>query len=597
MPSIQWHLDTGGQLRRLLHNDQSIERKRALDEFPPASDPATLDVVAGCFGDDTPAVCEAAVDALARMTSVAAASAAVRHLDAAQPAERGYAADALARCGHHATPIVIGLLKEEAPSKRKYAVEILARIGGPIAVNALIEALDDMDTDVAAGAAEALGTLKETGSVPHLVAALNHPSDWVRYAVVRSLGSLGGSDALSALCRLPHGSDMVNVAVVHALGQVGAQESRHALVCLAGLLAGNPAPPLEAAVDAVNSILRACSALPEIDLQVAEAICGVLRKGLASEQPNIRSAALRCLALAGDTQPACTLLVTDAVPDVRLAALRVLAMVESLDERAVDACRSTASPEIEPLLRAAALRVLLAHGKHGALDLCVAFLSDMCQRVDDDALAELATCTPACLVPLVQHVFAVKSGAVRRLAFTRLLATSHAAELGRVAAGCDLMRRAFGEHDWHIRAHAVRLLGAAGAGWARPVLQRAGSDTDPRVRARAIQALASFGLEAADVTQVTLSLADPDGWVRTAAVQALGSANCLDDDQMLAALRDDFSPVVLAGLSAVRHHHGDPSSIGSAQLRAELAPLAHRDFVQDDPDLSQWCSGAASLHQ
>jgi HEAT repeat protein len=86
------------------------------------------------------------------------------------------------------------LAKELASSRdantRAWAAEILGQLGSPKAINALLHSLGDINDQVRARAAGALGKLRDRQSVPQLIhLMLSDPVPFVRIQAVRSLGA------------------------------------------------------------------------------------------------------------------------------------------------------------------------------------------------------------------------------------------------------------------------------------------------------------------------------------------------------------------------------------------------------------------------
>ena len=177
-------------LAALLAQADAAARRRLLRDFHGTDDPAHVACIAERLGDDTPAVCEAAVDALVRCGGDAAAAAAAGALAAENPAQRGYAVDVLVRLGPPAVPRLAELLKSPDHDVRKYSAEALAAVGDAAALTLLIQALQDEDVTVAAAAAEALGHLGLPEAIPSLAAILTADAraglDWTGCAVQRS---------------------------------------------------------------------------------------------------------------------------------------------------------------------------------------------------------------------------------------------------------------------------------------------------------------------------------------------------------------------------------------------------------------------------
>jgi HEAT repeat protein len=89
---------------------------------------------------------------------------------------------------------------------RLFAIDTLANIGSGSAEAAIVRALEDTDVNVAAAAAAALGEIGAESAVGPLIAALGSDS-WVRCAVAKSLGQIGGRDAMRSLAGLVEDED------------------------------------------------------------------------------------------------------------------------------------------------------------------------------------------------------------------------------------------------------------------------------------------------------------------------------------------------------------------------------------------------------
>jgi HEAT repeat protein len=75
----------------------------------------------------------------------------------------------------------------------------LGQIGNAQAVEALITALNDSDSDVRGVAAVALGKMGNTQAVEALITALNHSYSFVRRQAAVALGNIGTSETLVKL--------------------------------------------------------------------------------------------------------------------------------------------------------------------------------------------------------------------------------------------------------------------------------------------------------------------------------------------------------------------------------------------------------------
>jgi HEAT repeat protein len=105
-----------------------------------------------------------------------------------------------------ATPaLVSALLGDDSLNLRAQAAASLGRLGGPLAENALLVAIDDPAWEVRAQAAKALGRLGNPQFAHVLARAMPDPSWWVRVNCAEALMRLGddGIDALENLMAHP----------------------------------------------------------------------------------------------------------------------------------------------------------------------------------------------------------------------------------------------------------------------------------------------------------------------------------------------------------------------------------------------------------
>jgi HEAT repeat protein len=578
------------KLRAVLAAQEGSERKKALDRLPPLTNRESLALVAGLLGDPSPAVCEAAISALAR-SGEPAVDHAVAHLDAPEPAERGYACAVLVRLGTSAMPAVIALLDGPDADKRKYAVDILAYMGDRLATQVLIKALGDKDVNVAAGAADALGVLGSADAVPALAAALARHSDWLHVAALGALGELGGSRALTTLGRIsPASSGPVLAAAANAIGKVGAANPARSLAMLARILHVCAEQPLaDAVICALGGILEGRMSWPPLAEATMEALLPVLRAGIWRASPNVRAAAVFCLGLTGELEAVRHVLDGhDDDPIVCRAALRVLASSNTFEPADEAACRRLLHGATDPVTHGVALRVLVNHDALDAPTLIAELCDEDGSRDFEDLPAVLRACGADHLVPVVRYSLTSGRPEVGRVVFRTLFPAEDAQKLSRSRGGKDVLRIAAAHVDWQTRAHAISLLGEAHARWGRAIILRACDDPEARVRVRAIKALAQCAFPELKGDLVRRHLADASGWVRVAAVEALGGGSCLDETQLLAALGDDFVPVAVAGARAAVVLCERGSGVFTEQVQTALARVAATDYGREDPVVAQW---------
>ena len=100
---------------------------------------------------------------------------------------------------------------------RKNAVEALGKIGDNRAVEPLIAALNDSDSDVREYAADALGEIGDKRAVEPLIVALRDSNDNVRNNSVWALGKIGDKRAVEPLIASLKDSDSVRSEAAIAL--------------------------------------------------------------------------------------------------------------------------------------------------------------------------------------------------------------------------------------------------------------------------------------------------------------------------------------------------------------------------------------------
>jgi HEAT repeat protein len=175
----------------------------------------------GTLSDPSPAVREAALDALARIGGEPVVRAVLPALHSDCVPLRNAVCFLLGQLGEAAVGHLCELLTEANKDVRLFAIDTLSSIGSRTAEAGIIRALEDVDVNVAAAAAAALGEIGARSAVPPLIAALRSDS-WVRCAVAKSLGQLGGPEARRTLAALAEDEDtLVAYVATKALAEPG----------------------------------------------------------------------------------------------------------------------------------------------------------------------------------------------------------------------------------------------------------------------------------------------------------------------------------------------------------------------------------------
>jgi len=153
-----------------------------------------------------------------------------------EPAVRGAALGALARCGTLTVGEVAAALSDADATVRRRAAEEAARLRAPALAPSLLAAIDDGDDTVVEAAAYALGELDPpVAAAVDAVAALAtaHPEVVVRETAVAALGSIGHPAGLPAVLAGTTDVATVRRRAALALAAFDGDEVDHALQRLA----------------------------------------------------------------------------------------------------------------------------------------------------------------------------------------------------------------------------------------------------------------------------------------------------------------------------------------------------------------------------
>ena len=212
-------------------------------------------------------------------------------------------------------------------SERERAIEQIAELRSPLAVEELVEALEDVSLPVRESAARALGEIRDPRAIPALAAKLSDPAAAVGEEAAAALGVIGDAKATPALAAAASGEDAgVRVAALKALARIG---DPGALPAITDALTVEHPTACEAACAALAAVAPRLS-VAEARRATEECLFPLLPPERAPR--GIRFAAARALvALAG---PAATLDATQAIleglprePDAAVAAQMAAAAV------------------------------------------------------------------------------------------------------------------------------------------------------------------------------------------------------------------------------------------------------------------------------
>jgi len=268
----------------------------------------------------------------------------IRALGGASAYASAYAAEALAKLGACAVGPLIKALGNRANKRlRAMAAEALGHMGDPRALEPLVKALRDEESDVAERAAEALGRLGDPRAFEPLHQGLRDARYLVRMYAASALGKLGDRRALEALravlgedeewavrrdaaCALGQlGDARAFDAVLNALGDKHAQVRAKAATALGQLHDPRAVEPLIEVLRDAKSDVRMAAAAALGQLRDARAVDAVV-KALGDPEERVRKAATEALRELGDPRAVGPLIeaLRDHQSDIRVAATEAL---------------------------------------------------------------------------------------------------------------------------------------------------------------------------------------------------------------------------------------------------------------------------------
>ncbi|MBZ0156353.1 MAG: HEAT repeat domain-containing protein [Alphaproteobacteria bacterium] len=126
----------------------------------------------------------------------------------------------LKELGEVAVPLLYSLLKDKDDDVRKFAIDLFGEIKRGVDPSRVVPLLGDVNANVRAAAAKALGVLEYRAAVPELVHALGD-EEWVAFSALEALGDLMAQEAageIAALLSSPSG--VVRFVAIETLGRL-----------------------------------------------------------------------------------------------------------------------------------------------------------------------------------------------------------------------------------------------------------------------------------------------------------------------------------------------------------------------------------------
>ncbi|MEO6068154.1 MAG: HEAT repeat domain-containing protein [Gemmatimonadota bacterium] len=528
---------------------------------------------------------EIALRALARIADPVAVGPLIEALKKAEVWLVPRIADILGRHGDLVTDPMVAFLNEETRHPaRAWAAAVLGEVKAPRAYPVLLKSLNDLDDEVRAKSAGALGRLGDTRAVRHLLdRLLTDPIPFVRARIAGALGQFPGDEVVESLVRsLGDPAWWVRMRSVEALEQIGTRAERPLLVALDDI---DPEIRIRAAVSLerlgvpARLIAQIAAGTPPVDAEeilVRFAVAGakeMLAEQLDHASPAVRVAVVHAARRAGRRELEPDLALTarrDADATVRTAALEAL---RALSARSSLPAAVDALGDADEHVRAEALALI---GDLGSADLTAAVV----QRLDDPSARVRAGVAKA--------LGLVRATGVEE-AFERL-AGDPASEVRAAAAGAaadggwndaaPTLVRMLGDSEPAVRLAAARALGRVGNPSSVPTLIRLAMAPELDIRLSATEAVARLDPDRiADLLDRVLESNDSER--KLTVVRAILAARVRNADRFLALMWRDPDPAVRAAVAeALARLGGDPVAALLTQGLVDPDPAVRRAAIE-----------------
>ena len=428
--------------------------------------PALLETVAATRTEDAD-VREIALRALARIGDPRAVAPLVEALKRSEVWLVPRIADILTRHGALAIDPMITFLGDPARHPaRAWAASILGEVGAARAFPALVRALGDLDDEVRAKSASALGRIGDRRAVGYLLDhLLSDPAPFVRARIAQALGQFDEPEVVERLVRaLGDPAWWVRMRSVEALEQVGAQAEGPLLLAL-----DDPDPEIR---------IRAAVALERLDVParlIADIEHGDHAREAVQTLTRFGNAGARELLAEG---------LAHSSPAVRVAMLEAISRAGRRDLGAE--LNHVAGADAEPALRAAAFNAMRTLGLTDGIPTALEHLNDPDQRVRTAAMHFVGQLGGPELADRIRPRTTDPDPAVRA-------ATALALGLTQArGAGPDFLRL-LTDPEPVVRAAAARGAADANTREAAPALLGLLTDAAPAVQREAVLALGRLG--------------------------------------------------------------------------------------------------------
>jgi len=220
--SVEIILEPMEELFNSLASTDEEERRQAVSALGGFPFPRIKHFALSALGDESWRVRKEAVDLILSVSPEEELSRELITLLIAQENAglRNSVVEVLQTVGEKAIPHLLEHLAHEDAGVRKFIVDIMGGIGSPTVLSELAAVLADSDSNVAAAAAESLGTIGDSSAVPYLLKTLERDDLLIRYAILEAMVKIGTPvplDSITPLARDP----LLKKALFECLGIIG----------------------------------------------------------------------------------------------------------------------------------------------------------------------------------------------------------------------------------------------------------------------------------------------------------------------------------------------------------------------------------------
>jgi HEAT repeat protein len=559
-----------------LLRQEPATRREVIGELAERGRPHDLDMLVESLKDAHPGVQESAARHLVHIGGDTIVRRLIGMLRE-PPAVRNVALEVIGQLLPSGIETLVEALRSQDPEIRKFIIDCFGQHHDPRLIPPLLPMLSDLNANVRAAAAEALGHLRAQEAIPQLVGLLQD-EQWVAFSAIAALADIGSGAAVESLINVVKRGDLpVAYAALEAIARLDQDGVSLSFLLELGSSVGRELQP------ALIKTLVALAERGSTDLwaQLDRASWTErLNEALQAEDPDVRCAAMIALGLLGETSSAEAILdmyacLEDPAEDTADRAVQALvgtgnvaALIKACqseeDERiakvAIRALGVMRTPEAVPNLgqirrsssdwdrRRLAVIALGMIGTEEAIEFLIEAVDDETGYVRREAVHLLGDVrTESAVLALVSRLKKERYQEVRneigdalvRIATptvrTELLqALQHRrAEVRETAAmaigksrweeGLEPLMESMNDCDARVRRAVVEAIARYFDARLLRSLLVALSDTDEKVRLAALIGIGRWRTQEAHEALLSQGLRDTDVWVRYRAVELLGA--------------------------------------------------------------------------